>query len=50
MSYCIECGTDAIVCFCGPKRKIMGEYLEALKECTELKCYCKEHVPKTGGD
>ncbi len=45
MSYCIKCGDEADVCFCGIEKKPMTEYVSALKECTELKCYCKKHIP-----
>ena len=45
MSYCIECGDGAEVCFCEIEKKPMDEYLEAMKECTELTCYCRKHMP-----
>lgn len=46
MSYCIECGTEAEVCFCEYKKVVLDEYQQALKECKELKCYCKKHNPE----
>lgn len=45
MSYCVECGDDAEVCFCEMEKKPMSEYLGALKECFDLKCYCRRHMP-----
>ncbi len=47
MSYCIECGDEAEVCFCKTEKKPIDEYLEAMKECTELKCYCRKHMPRS---
>ena len=49
MSYCIECTELADVCFCETKKVIISEYIDGIRECSELKCYCKEHVPKIGG-
>jgi hypothetical protein len=46
MSYCTECGDEAEVCFCKTEKKPMSEYLLALRECTDLKCYCKKHLPE----
>jgi DNA-binding Lrp family transcriptional regulator len=31
MSYCIECGDEAEVCFCDYEKKPMDEYIEALR-------------------
>lgn len=45
MSYCIECGDEAEVCFCKTEKKPISEYVSALKECTDLKCYCRRHLP-----
>ncbi|MBM2852353.1 MAG: hypothetical protein HW420_900 [Candidatus Nitrosotenuis sp.] len=45
MSYCIEYGDEAEVFFCKTERKPIDEYLIAMKECTELECYCKKHIP-----
>jgi len=46
MSYCIKCFEPAEVCFCETKKIPLSEYNHEMKECTDLKCYCKEHVPK----
>ena len=46
MSYCIKCFAPADVCFCETKKVPLSEYTHEMKECTDLKCYCKEHIPK----
>jgi len=46
MSYCRKCYAPADVCFCEVKKVPLDEYTHQLKECTDLKCYCKEHIPK----
>ncbi|MDW7641838.1 MAG: hypothetical protein SCG72_05485 [Nitrosarchaeum sp.] len=46
MSYCITCYGVADVCFCETKKVSLDEYVQEIKECAELKCYCKEHIPK----
>lgn len=46
MSYCIKCYQPAEVCFCERKKVPLSEYAHEMKECTDLKCYCKEHQPK----
>jgi len=25
---------------------ILSEYVDGMRECSELKCYCKKHIPK----
>jgi hypothetical protein len=47
MSYCIEYGDEAEVCFCKTEKKPIDEYLEAMKWGTELKCYCEKHMPRS---
>jgi hypothetical protein len=46
MSYCIKCYQPAEVCFCERKKVPLSEYAHEMRECTDLKCYCKEHLPK----
>lgn len=46
MSYCIKCFAPADVCFCETKKVPLDEYTHEMRECTDLKCYCKEHMPK----
>ena len=46
MSYCIKCFAPADVCFCETEKVPLSEYTHEMKECTDLKCYCKEHMPK----
>jgi len=38
--------TPADVCFCEIKKVPLDEYTHEMKECTDLKCYCKKHIPK----
>jgi hypothetical protein len=33
------------VCFCNIEKVILSEYVDGMRECAELKCYCKEHIP-----
>jgi len=46
MSYCVECFDTAEVCFCELEKVILSEYVDGMRECSELKCYCKKHIPK----
>lgn len=47
MTYCIECGDDAEVCFCGTKKRPAADYVDLpTEEVIELRCYCKRHRPK----
>ena len=46
-SYCIKYFAPADVCFCETKKVPLSEYTHEMKECTDLKCYCKEHIPKS---
>jgi len=45
MSYCGECFEPADVCFCNIEKAILNQYVEGMKECAELKCNCKKHIP-----
>tara|TARA_B100000470_G_C19721170_1_gene360075 strand:+ start:689 stop:832 length:144 start_codon:yes stop_codon:yes gene_type:complete len=45
MSYCGECFEPADVCFCNIEKAILSQYVEGMKECAELKCNCKKHIP-----
>lgn len=45
--YCIECGEEADVCFCGSEKIPSNEFVDMMPEhLLELKCYCKKHQPK----
>ena len=46
MIYCMKCFAPADVCFCETKKVPLGEHTHEMKECTNLKFYCKEHIPK----
>jgi hypothetical protein len=46
MSYCVKCFEPADVCFCEIKKVPLDEYTHEMKECVNLKCYCKKHIPK----
>ena len=26
-------------------KKVLSEYIDGMRECSELKCYCKKHIP-----
>lgn len=39
MSYCIECGAPAEICYCETKRVTRDEYVDAIKECKDLKMF-----------
>ncbi len=45
MSYCIECFELADVCFSNIEKVILSEYVDEMRECEDLKCYCKKHTP-----
>jgi transposase len=45
MSYCKECFELADVCFCNIEKVILSEYVDEMRECEDLKCYCKKHTP-----
>lgn len=47
MTYCIECGEEAEVCFCGSEKRSSNDFVDTMPESTlELKCYCKKHKPE----
>ena len=46
MSYCVKFSNVADACFCELEKVILSEYVEGMKQCADLKCYCKEHNPK----
>ena len=46
MSYCVECYDVADVCFCELEKVILSEYIDGMRECSDLKCYCKKHIPQ----
>lgn len=45
MSYCIKCGLEADICYCDTAKITLDEYQHTVKECHDLKCYCKKHAP-----
>gem|GEM_PF-4944999 len=47
MIYCIGCGDDAGVCFCGSKKQTAIDYVDSpVEEVIGLGCYCKRNKPK----
>ncbi|MEM4252092.1 MAG: hypothetical protein QXE84_01050 [Candidatus Nitrosotenuis sp.] len=47
MTYCIECGDDAEVCYCGKEGQPATDYVDSpTEEILSLKCYCEKHKPK----
>ena len=45
MSFCVSCGDTAVVCYCDLEKKTTSDYVGAQKECNDLKCYCRKHMP-----
>jgi len=46
MNYCTECGGEAVVWYCGYKKVNPENYQRALRECKDLRYYCKRHLPR----
>lgn len=46
MSFCVSCGDAAVVCYCDLEKKTTADYVASQKECRDLKCYCKKHMPE----
>ena len=44
MMRCTECDNEAVVCYCGFKAVTKENYRRALRECKDLRCYCKIHL------
>ena len=45
-SYCVECYDPADVCFCELEKVILSEYIDGMKECSDLNVIVRNTFPK----